>query len=146
MVRVDLLDPALPKNKYCQVDFPVFWCLDCCEWGPMFFDLSKERVIPFGKGMLVAKALDFSKSNLGLRSVSLMPVVADKKIGRKTKLGGSPAWIQGEQIPECPKCKHGMTFVLQLASNSQISFGDMGMLYAFVCPDCKVSATLIQSH
>jgi hypothetical protein len=39
-----------------------------------------------------------------------------------------------------------MAFVLQLASDSRISYGDMGMLYAFACPDCRITASLVQSH
>jgi hypothetical protein len=146
IARIGLDDPILPDEKLGRTDFPVFWCLDCAEWGPIFFDSSKQQVVPYGKTKPTGKPVPFSDSDLEALSVSLVPVPAGKKAGGKSKLGGSPAWIQSEEIPECPKCKQGMTFVLQLASNSEISFGDMGMLYAFLCRGCKISATLIQSH
>ena len=51
-----------------------------------------------------------------------------------------------EETPGCPKCEKPMAFVLQLASDARISYDDMGMLYAFVCPECKIAASLVQSH
>ena len=76
----------------------------------------------------------------------LAPVPAGKKPSRKSKLGGAPSWIQLEERPDCPKCEKPMGFFLQLASNSDVMFGDMGMLYAFACPRCRVLATLVQSY
>jgi hypothetical protein len=51
-----------------------------------------------------------------------------------------------EETPDCPKCEAAMAFMLQLASDSRIACGDAGMLYAFACPECKVIASLAQSH
>ena len=145
MAHVDLSDAALPKTALGRGKLPVFWCLDCGEWDATFFDISKASPKPL---MAAGKkaTTETGEEDLPERRVMLVTVPPGKKAGRKSKLGGSPAWIQSESVPDCPKCVKPMAFVLQLASDSRISYCDMGMLYAFVCPDCKVTASLIQSH
>src|SRR4051812_8084386 len=69
----------------------------------------------------------------------------------RTKLGGKPDWIQGEETPECPDCSEPMIFVAQVDSidgNAEANhlplntgktlfmFGDAGMIYVFYCYDC----------
>ena len=83
------------------------------------------------------------EDDLPHQPATLTPVA---KAARKTKLGGRPGWIQNEETPDCPKCQSRMSFALQLASGKGISYGDMGNLYAFICADCEILATLIQSH
>lgn len=146
VLRLQLGDALLPKNTLGRPDLPILWCQDCGDWGPLFFDLSNDTPVPINGAVTAKNRAKFSQFDLEARAVSLAPVPAGKSAGRKSKAGGAPTWIQTEEIPECPKCKQGMTFVLQLASSAHIGFCDMGMLYAFVCPDCKVGATLIQSH
>jgi hypothetical protein len=144
IARIDLTDPALPRNKPGRSDFPVFLCLDRAPWGPDFFDLEKTPVRPIGNKR-AKRFVDSSEPDLDERPLRLVPVPKGRKAGRRSRLGGSPEWLQGEDIPECPNCEKGMEFVLQLDSSEEIGFGDMGMLYAFVCPRCRVSATLIRS-
>jgi hypothetical protein len=129
---------ALPNRK-----FPVFWCLTCSEWDASFFDFSKETVKSFG-GVETNEASFLEP--LTERLLIFDSEASDDEAEAKSKLGGSPTWIQGEEPPDCPKCQKTMVFLLQLASNAHISFGDVGMLYVFACRDCQVSATLVQSH
>jgi len=146
MARIDLSDPALPKTPFGRL--PVFWCLSCLEWGPAFFDISSEAVRPLPPkgGKIKRGKIDSEEDDLEEERIQLVPVAQGKKAGGRSKLGGQPAWIQSEDTPDCPKCAKQMAFALQLASDSQISYCDMGMLYAFVCPGCRVTASLIQSH
>jgi len=148
MARIDLSDPALPKTPLGSGKLPLFWCLDCLEWDATFFDLSSlipKAIAAEGKAAK-AGANQTGEEDLPERRVSLVPVPPGKKAGRKSKIGGSPTWIQSKSTPDCPKCEKPMAFVLQLASDRHISYCDLGMLYSFACPDCKVSASLIQSH
>ena len=148
MARIDWSDPALPKTPLSAGKLPVFWCLDCGEWDAAFFDISNptpKAMVAKGKAAN-AGSNETGEEDLPERRVTLVPVPPGKKAGRKSKIGGSPSWIQSESTPDCPKCEKPMAFVLQLASDSRISYCDMGMLYNFACPDCKVSASLIQSH
>ena len=148
MTQLGLSDPALPKTSLGQGKLPVFWCLDCLEWDAVFFDISGPAPKPFKPGGKTAKAgkIKAGEEDLPERRMTLVPVADGKKAGRKSKVGGLPTWIQMEETPDCPKCEKPMAFVLQLASDSRISYGDMGMLYAFACPECSVAASLIQSH
>lgn len=146
MAQIDLSDPALPKTVLTGMKLPVFWCLACLEWDPAFFDLSgsaPRALNPKGE-IIPGTPKSDGEEDLPLRAVTLSPV--KKKAGLKSKVGGAPNWIQLDETPDCPKCKRPMAFALQLASDSRIAFGDMGLLYAFVCPECKTAASLVQSH
>lgn len=148
MAQIDLSDPALPKTPLGSGKLPVFWCLDCLEWDAAIFDISgpvPKALAANGKAAK-AGAHQAGEEDLPERRVSLVPVPRGRKAERKSKIGGSPGWIQAESTPNCPKCERPMAFVLQLASDRHISYDDLGMLYCFACPDCKISASLVQSH
>jgi uncharacterized protein YwqG len=57
------------------------------------------------------------------------------------KLGGRPAWIQGDETPKC-SCRRKMIFVAQIEHNAAagINFGDCGSGYVFNCGHCKDKA------
>ena len=84
------------------------------------------------------------------------------EVGLRTKLGGDPDWIQGNDRPACPSCKQAMCFVAQIDSvgadrpNNIVSkdsaiaegymFADGGMIYVFVCNECEQSVSFLQSY
>lgn len=145
MASVDFSDPKLPKTAVGRRKLPVLWCLSCAEWGPSFYDMSADVLKPLNKDgkAIGARKVEKGEKDLPMAAAVLAPVA---KGGRKSRLGGKPAWIQGEETPDCPRCSKAMTFALQLASDRGISYGDVGILYAFVCEGCEVMATLVQSH
>ncbi|MGK9171971.1 DUF1963 domain-containing protein [Yokenella regensburgei] len=60
-----------------------------------------------------------------------------------SQLGGHPTWIQDAEYPPCPECAQTMMFL------AQISYEDLddcaeGMLYGFICPECRTTATSYQ--
>ena len=72
---------------------------------------------------------------------------ADKEIGLRSKLGGLPDFIQGDDWPICQECKQKMSFYGQLDSlNDEYCIGDCGMIYIFVCFDCLETKAIIQSY
>ena len=148
MARILLADPALPRTSLGSQALPFFWCMDCMEWDAAFFDISSLTPKPLGRLRKVKspEAGEFGQEDVEELPVRLVPVPRGKKAGGRSKVGGSPGWIQTESTPDCPRCKNPMAFVLQLASDSRIGYGDVGMFYAFACPECKVTASLIQSH
>ena len=66
-------------------------------------------------------------------------------IGTRSKLGGTPDWLQGSQVPSC-SCDQPMSFYGQLDSiGDSICLADCGMIYVFVCFDCFESRAVFQS-
>ena len=75
------------------------------------------------------------------------PYAGNNNYGNRNKIGGIPDFLQDAQIPTCPDCGHQMEFYAQLDSIDQnYKFGDLGMLYVFVCKDCLTSSSIIQSY
>jgi len=84
-----------------------------------------------------------------------------KKLGIRSKLGGEPDWCQNPEVPECPACGSLMSFVAQidsiehdeehnphaigcLSKQQQYMFGDVGMVYVFLCFDCNETTSILQ--
>jgi hypothetical protein len=63
-------------------------------------------------------------------------------------LGGTPAWLQDEEVPECYSCLRPMGFVAQLEEGPglypALNFGGGGRGYAFACAPCGTAAFLWQ--
>jgi len=141
ILRLDLRDPLLAGLGLRRRTYPVHWCIDCCDWGPLFFDLATEEPTAIG-ATEPPLPTDHEESDLMERDVTL--ATAHRKVA--SRIGGEPGWIQQDETPDCPRCGDPMAFVLQLAGTRDIDFCDEGRLYSFACPHCSVSATLIQSH
>jgi uncharacterized protein YwqG len=70
---------------------------------------------------------------------------AEPEIGKRSKIGGKPLWLQKPQVPEC-SCRKPMTFYGQLDSvGSDFDLADCGLIYVFVCFDCFETKSLLQS-
>ena len=67
-------------------------------------------------------------------------------IGKRSKLGGLPDWIQGENVPAC-SCGSSMSFYGQLDSiGDTVILADCGMIYVFVCFQCFSTNCILQSY
>lgn len=64
------------------------------------------------------------------------------------QLGGEPAWIQGDETPNCRTCGEPMLFVAQLEEGhnyeTSANFGGGGSAYAFTCRTHPLAAFLWQ--
>jgi hypothetical protein len=66
-------------------------------------------------------------------------------IGNRSKIGGSPNWIQASQTPLC-SCGEQMSFYGQLDSlGDKHCLADCGLIYVFVCFDCFATQAILQS-
>jgi hypothetical protein len=72
-----------------------------------------------------------------LRSTDLAKGIADA--AARDKLGGWPAWVQGVEYPNCPRCGRRMAHVFQVDSehNVPFMFGDVGCGHITQCPEHK---------
>ncbi|MFF6980009.1 hypothetical protein ACFZAV_20215 [Streptomyces sp. NPDC008343] len=63
------------------------------------------------------------------------------------QVGDRPAWLQGDETAECPRCAASMDFVVQLEEGhnhrTAANFGG-GSAYAFACRPCGEAAFLWQ--
>lgn len=76
-------------------------------------------------------------------------------LGKRTKFGGEPEWIQQREVPKCDKCDHRMTFVSQIDSfdytgmpneKAEYMFGDVGMIFVFFCFECLETKSVFQTY
>ncbi|MFB2648012.1 hypothetical protein [Shewanella mangrovisoli] len=62
------------------------------------------------------------------------------------QISGEPAWIQGDETPNCTACNEPMEFVVQLEQGpnweTEMNFGGGGVAYSFVCR-CNGSASFL---
>jgi hypothetical protein len=136
-------DPrALEIRRLGRRNFRIVYCLNCMSFpGLLYLDYSKPR-------LRVIKQDAEERANedeaLDVRTVTLARLEPATRSG--SKIGGTPNWIQGPDVPECVRCRKPMSFVAQIASLPELSFVDDGTLYTFACTSCRVSASFIQSH
>jgi hypothetical protein len=60
-----------------------------------------------------------------------------------SQLGGHPTWIQDAEYPRCPDCRKTMLFLGQIDNHDLWELAE-GMYYAFICPNCRTTATNYQ--
>ena len=140
---LDAADPILEPIGWPLPRLEVLMCLRCSVFaGPSWFHHSEDAV-----EVIDQKDAGFLDEIDPLEPLGFDLVVpARSPSGKVHKFGGRASWLQTDETPECPHCKKPMPFLLQLASTAHFSFGDEGVLYAFVCPACRTTATLVQSH
>ncbi len=153
MASIDLNDAGFSKADLARLGIQrieVYWCLKCMSDGPVFFAYSSDEfkllkdasdLGPVG-GPDDARPKDRDPAQL-----ILSPRAKGSRPNRGSRVGGPPSWIQDPEVPECSSCGGGMEFLLQLFSDRNFSYGaDMGTIYTFVCPKCRVGCYVIQCH
>jgi hypothetical protein len=72
---------------------------------------------------------------------------AGNEIGKRHQLGGEPTLIQKTEEIICKSCGNKLTFYAQIDSiNDDIILADCGMIFIYVCFDCYVVNSFIQSY
>jgi hypothetical protein len=59
-----------------------------------------------------------------------------------SQIGGFPAWVQDMAYPNCLECKATMTFIAQI--DQAVFPMQEGVYYAFICGECRTTATTYQ--
>jgi hypothetical protein len=71
---------------------------------------------------------------------------AAASVGKRSKIGGRPDFVQAESRQVCKSCGSEMTFYAQIDSvGDEVCLADVGMVYVFVCFDCFTSESFVQS-
>ncbi|MBE7686613.1 DUF1963 domain-containing protein [Tenacibaculum piscium] len=92
---------------------------------------------------------------LGIKFTNYEEKEYPENIGKRTKFGGTPEWIQNKEDIQCKSCKSEMSFVSQVDSfdftgeineNKEFMFGDCGMIYIFFCFDCNITKSYFQEY
>jgi hypothetical protein len=150
LLSLDTEDPLLARLKLWDRFLPIVHCLTCQV-------ISSPFAIQYLRGSwtIVEQAANrdfadfpgrFDERQVELREPrrTTAESAGDRK---KHKVGGAPEWIQAAEQPDCPACKRPMSFLAQLETEPAlgVQFGDDGMLFGFVCVECRVVTTLIQS-
>ena len=154
--RMIFLDPV-PASLAQITSVPkldVVTCLSCIGWkeSPLFFvhDSAGTSPEPWTR-----------RTRPAVPTYPTAPVVEAKvRLGRAgprwrdlshgvlnvSRVGDSPTWEQNANYPACPGCASVMYFIAQFASAYPTAdggfavFGDGGILYAFWCDRCRISA------
>jgi len=61
-----------------------------------------------------------------------------------SQIGGHPGWVQYADYPKCPKCKTYMKFLSQIHYDDIYIEREEGVVYVFICKDCKMACTIYQ--
>jgi hypothetical protein len=140
-------------------ELQVVTCLSCLGWSRpvMYFAHDGSRVRPAGPGLARQQpkfpADPLPDTALTIRRTPPRWRLQDWAIsnGHENlhRIGGEPTWIQSPEYPACPGCQRTMRFLLQLdslrfADGRGWLWGSGGILYAFWCDTCSLSATLWQ--
>ncbi len=84
---------------------------------------------------------EYPQGSLVLGSQRRTPFEAHQFLGGGgSQIGGYPMWIQNAEYPSCPHCGQLMRFIGQVVLDEVERFTE-GIIYAFLCVKCKVSAT-----
>lgn len=76
-------------------------------------------------------------------------IPSDLDSAHMSRIGGAPSWVQGPSAAGlCPKCRKPMIFAAQFTDPPEEpwSGGEDGILYAFICETCRITATFIQQY
>ena len=141
MVFYGQLD-AIGNNGFPFTRLYAFYCFECnnCKVISQIVDNNKE----FHEiDQVPTIRLRRDDSNKAI----YFPNSNDDDFGKRSKIGGRPNWIQGNNTPNCADCKNAMTFYGQLDSiNEQYAIADAGMLYLFYCFKCNKAKIVMQCY
>jgi hypothetical protein len=107
-----------------------------------FLGCRQQIVVPIADTKLVG---DLPRRSLILSTTKRSPwhAAMDSLPTQYSQLGGHPTWVQDSEYPTCGSCSKTMPFIAQI-SCEDVEQHREGIFYAFLCPDCAVTASTYQ--
>lgn len=130
----------------------ILTCQCCTAYGTIFAKVdSQGKTQWLAENVLSTLAIENSADWIRLPGNSLhpgktrLPLFAAEIFLPTTfsQLGGHPAWVQDAEYPTCPTCSQTMMFLAQISYEDIEDYAE-GMLYGFICPTCRTTATSYQ--
>ena len=150
LLQVDLSDPQLGVSIPGLSFLHVLACLNSRGSYSTEYRAIRESPAIENLGQIEEQTSRDYPDVLPERRVELVPLAGPQpdEDDKRHQLGGTPFWVQSSYSPACRTCGKPMKVFAAIDTDDTlaISFGDMGMLYAYVCPECFVLATTAQYY
>jgi hypothetical protein len=153
LLDIHCLAPELEHMAELGERLRVIFCRNCTAHGPTFAEVAVDgeahwsahnqppaeapghHRAPFPEGRLI----------LGPRRVTPYEAHVLLLSDGLSQLGGYPSWEHDAAYPQCPSCQRTMPFVGQV-DVSDLGTDQEGIYYAFICLDCRVTASTFQTR
>lgn len=152
LVSLDLGDARLPTIGLSGDRLDVLTCEVCSCFGTVYAEVDSEGLGHWSDvNVRPAHAPDDSAgwesipwATVAVECAPRNPLhAADQFLPTNfSQIGGHPAWVQDPSYPACPRCRRTMRFLSQI-DNGAFPVHE-GTYYAFVCCDCRFTATEYQ--
>jgi hypothetical protein len=117
--------------------------LDATSAALAFLGCSQKIVVPISEQNLVDDTMPRRSLVLADAPRSPWHAAIDSLPTEYSQIGGHPTWIQDAEYPSCSNCRATMTFIGQIACED-VDPRREGIFYAFLCPDCSMTASTYQ--
>jgi hypothetical protein len=152
LVKIDLQDSRFAFLGVKAKTLPVVSCRVCACYGTVFGEVTADGTAHWSDCNVRPKHLPADAATwstipwqgkaITLRKRRAIEAAYWCDSPAATQIGGMPSWIQDSDFPDCPCCKRTMMFLAQV---DQSAFdGYEGIYYAFVCAQCRITATSYQ--
>jgi len=153
MLSIDGTDPRFAFLGWMQPRLEILTCDACtCFTDHLFSRIAADGTAAWHPANIRPKAMSGDHGDWGAspwQGVSIRIQVrggleaVEPDVGvSASQIGGHPCWVQDTAYPACPDCFRTMRFVAQL-DNENFKHHE-GSYYAFLCTDCRVTATCYQ--
>ena len=152
LVELDLADSRYSFLGVGAKALPVLTCHVCTCYGVIFSEVTSDGVGHWAERNVRPKFLPADSSSwakspwlgkrIALRKRRAIEAAYWCDSPAASQIGGMPTWIQNHAFPDCACCKRTMMFLAQV---DQSAFpGHEGIYYAFLCAQCRITATTYQ--
>jgi hypothetical protein len=152
LVEIDTTDARFSFLRVKAKALPVLTCHICTCYGVVFGEVTSDGVAHWAEGNLRPKFLPADASGwakipwqgktITVRNRRAIEAAYWCDSPAASQIGGMPTWIQNHAFPDCPCCKKTMMFLAQI--DQSVFPGHEGIYYAFLCAQCRITATSYQ--